>query len=74
MSKASYPPLSVEEASSTSTPVLVVSGEKDPVLGRGPRLAEAIGNGEYFEVSGADHFSLAVYLETREKVARFLMA
>jgi pimeloyl-ACP methyl ester carboxylesterase len=74
MSKASYPPLSVEEAFSITTHVLVVSGEKDPVLGRGPRLAEALGNGEYLEVAGADHFSLAVDLSIREKVAGFLIA
>jgi pimeloyl-ACP methyl ester carboxylesterase len=74
MSKANYPPLSVEDASSITTPVLVVSGEKDPVLGRGPRLAETLGNGEYLEVAEADHFSLAVDLSIREKVAGFLIA
>lgn len=73
MSKASYPPLTVEEAASIGTPVMVVSGEKDPVLGRGPRLADALGNGKYLEVAGADHFSLAVDPSTREKVASYLM-
>jgi len=72
MSEASYPPLPVEEASSITTPVLVVSGGEDPVLGRGPRLSEALGNAEYFEVPGADHFSLAVDPVAREKVVNFL--
>jgi len=74
LAKASYPPLPVEEASSIDVPELVVSGEKDLVLGRGPRLADALGTGEYLEVAGADHFSLAADLGTREAVARYLTA
>jgi pimeloyl-ACP methyl ester carboxylesterase len=74
MSKASYPPLLVEEASSIGTPVLVISGENDLVLGRGPRLADALGNGNYLEVAGADHFSLAADPSTRVSVVNYLTA
>lgn len=70
--KASYPALTVEEASSIHTPTLVVSGENDPVLGRGPRLADALAHGEYVEIAGADHFSLAADADTRATVARYL--
>ena len=70
--QASYPPLSVEQAAAIRTPILVVSGENDPVLGRGPRLASSLGNGEYLEVAGADHFSLAVDVGTQAAVGSFL--
>lgn len=56
--QAEYPPCSERQARSITAPVLVVSGELDPVLGRGPRLAKAIPHGTYVEVSGADHFAL----------------
>lgn len=74
LSKASYPPLSAEQASAIDTPVLVVSGESDPVLGRGPRLAAALGQGNYLEVAGADHFSLAVDAGVQAAVASFISA
>lgn len=70
--RASYPPLTVEELSSIDTPTLVVSGEKDSVLGRGPRLADALACGEYLEIGGADHFSLATDAGTKAAVARYL--
>ena len=38
-------------------PTLVISGQNDLVLGQGPRLAQALGQGKYVEVPGADHFS-----------------
>jgi len=52
--------------------VLVVSGERDPVLGRAPRLAQALGRGRYLEVAGADHFALAADAGTQAAVAQFL--
>ena len=70
---ASYPPLSVEDASRIEVPVLVVSGERDSVLGRGPRLAQALARGRYLEVAGADHFALAADRSTQMAVAEFLM-
>ena len=56
---APYPACSLENAATIEVPVLVVSGECDPVLGRGPRLAQAIPQGRYVEIPGADHFMLA---------------
>lgn len=70
--QASYPALSVEQAAAIRTPTLVVSGENDPVLGRGPRLASSLGNGEYLEIAGADHFSLAADVGTQAAVGSFL--
>ncbi len=72
LTRAKYPPLSAAEAASIKTRVLVVSGEHDPVLGRGPRLAKALSHGEYFEVAGADHFSLAADANVQNMVAVFV--
>ncbi|SPE28786.1 putative Non-haem bromoperoxidase BPO-A2 [Burkholderiales bacterium] len=68
----SYPPMSIEDAARIRSAVLVVSGENDRVLGRGPRLAACLGHGQYLEVAGADHFSLAADAATQAAVARFL--
>jgi pimeloyl-ACP methyl ester carboxylesterase len=70
--QAEYPHVPEEEAGSISIPTLVVSGEHDKVLGRGPRLAGALGRGEYLEVEGADHFSLAADSQVKAAVAGFL--
>jgi len=70
--QASYPPLSIALASSIQQPVLVVSGEHDPVLGRGPRLAEAFPNGTYMEIPKADHFSLAASSRVKKAIAEFM--
>lgn len=70
--EASYPPLSIGEAQSIKHPVLVVSGDRDQVLGHGRRLAAALGNGRYLEVEGADHFSLAADESVKDAVAGFL--
>lgn len=72
--EARYPPLSVAEAQGIQHPTLVVSGDNDKVLGRGPRLASALGNAEYLEVAGGDHFSLAADEAVKEAVATFLAA
>ena len=70
--KADYPPLSIEFASKIHVPVLVVSGEKDPVLGQGPRLAEALPNGEYLEIPKADHFNLAAKSNVKNAIVDFI--
>ena len=70
--QASYPPLSIALASSIQQPVLVVSGENDPVLGKGPRLAEALPNGRYMEIPKADHFSLAASSRVKKAIAEFM--
>jgi pimeloyl-ACP methyl ester carboxylesterase len=72
--EARYPPLSLDDARSITHPVLVVSGDSDRVLGRGPRLAGALGKARYLEVAGADHFSLAADATVQEAVADFLQA
>ena len=70
--EARYPPLSVAAAHAIKHPVLVVSGDNDRVLGRGPRLAGALGNARYLEVAGADHFSLAADGTVQDAVANFI--
>jgi len=56
--QANYPAATRQELQAIAAPVLVVSGERDLVLGRGASLAEAIPLGEYLEVAGATHFDL----------------
>lgn len=70
--QGAFPPCTPEEAATIEVPVLVVSGEKDAVLGTGPRLAQSLAKGRYLEVAGADHFSLAVDETVQNEVAEFL--
>lgn len=72
--EADYPDCSGEIAATIEVPVLVVSGECDPVLGRGPRLAKAIRRGRYVEIPGADHFMLANNEKVQTTIADFLAA
>lgn len=72
LSRASYPAITTAQAADIDVPTLVISGEVDPVLGRGPRLAAALGRGEYLEIAGANHFALAMDPAVRAAVARFL--
>jgi pimeloyl-ACP methyl ester carboxylesterase len=72
LAQADYPPLSAAEAGAIPIPTLVVSGQNDLVLGRGPGLSKALGCGEYLEIEGADHFSLALAGEVKRHVAAFL--
>jgi pimeloyl-ACP methyl ester carboxylesterase len=70
--QANYAPLSTTDASAITIPTLVISGQSDRVLGRGPLLAQALGQGTYLEVPGADHFSLAVDASVKATVAHFM--
>jgi pimeloyl-ACP methyl ester carboxylesterase len=70
--QSEYPPLSVADARGITHSILVVSGDNDRVLGRGPRLASALGNAKYLEVPGADHFSLAADETVKDAVATFI--
>lgn len=72
LAQADYAPLSVTDASAIAIPTLVVSGQNDLVLGRGPRLARTLGQGQYLEVPDADHFSLAADPSVKAAVAHFL--
>lgn len=72
LAQASYPALSTTDAATITVPTLVVSGQSDMVLGRGPLLAKALGQGQYLEVPGADHFSLAEDASVKAAVAHFM--
>jgi pimeloyl-ACP methyl ester carboxylesterase len=69
---ANYPPLSIDLASKIQLPILVVSGENDPVLGQGPRLANTLPKGTYIEIKRADHFNLAVMSEVKDVIADYI--
>lgn len=69
---ASYPALSEALAANIAVPTLVVSGDNDSILGQGPRLAAALGNGRYLEIKAADHFNLALLPEVKNVIAEFL--
>jgi len=72
MARGDFTPCAPEEAASIDAPVLVVSGENDPVLGTGARLAHAFPKGRYVEIPGADHFSLAIDETVQSEVVDFL--
>jgi len=72
--RAHYPPCTPAEISHVRCPVLVVSGELDPVLGTGPRLAQALPHGRYLEIPGADTFNLTLNEQAQFAVADFLSA
>lgn len=72
LAQASYAPFAATDASAITIPTLVISGQCDPVLGRGPKLAQALGQGKYVEVPGADHFSLAADPDVKAAVAHFM--
>jgi len=72
LSLADYPPLTAAQAAAVTVPTLVISGEKDLVLGQGPALAAALGSGHYREIAGADHFSIATDPTVKAAVADFL--
>lgn len=67
-----FAPCTPAEVASIQIPVLVVSGENDPILGTGAHLAAALPRGVYREIAGADHFSLATDQAVQEMVAEFL--
>ncbi|MFZ1808573.1 MAG: alpha/beta hydrolase [Cyclobacteriaceae bacterium] len=71
-SKASYPSLTVEEVSEIRVPTLIISGEKDLVLGQGKLVANELVNGEYIEIKNADHFTLAVEPNTHQRAIEYL--
>jgi pimeloyl-ACP methyl ester carboxylesterase len=69
---ASMPASTSLKAGMVSVPVLVVSGELDPVLGQGRELAKSLPMGKYLEIAGADHFALAAHVQAQIAVADFL--
>ncbi len=70
---ANYPSMEIETVDTIQAPVLVVSGERDSVLGRAPMLAKSLSHGQYIEIAGAGHFDLAIDTKVQEAVAEFLL-
>jgi pimeloyl-ACP methyl ester carboxylesterase len=70
---AKYPYLSPKEAATIEIPTLIISAEKDLVLGRGPQLAQALTNGQYLEMKDQDHFTLGTKKNTRLSTIDFLL-
>ncbi|MEX2555881.1 MAG: alpha/beta hydrolase [Actinomycetota bacterium] len=68
-----FPPCSIEDVATIDVPVLVVSGDQDVVLGTGRRVTETLPRGNYLEVAGADHFTLAVNEDVQRAVADFVV-
>lgn len=71
-SLAEYPSLTPEEVSSISIPTLIISGEKDLVLGTGAETAKTLINGQYVEIPQADHFTLATDQRVHRAAVDFL--
>ena len=70
--RAEYPHCSAADLVRATMPILVVSAEKDPVLGRGVRLASTLPRGRYLEIPGVDHFQLATSEYAKNEVCWFL--
>jgi len=70
--RAECPPATSEQLAGVASPVLVISGERDPVLGQGPLLSQALPHGQYLQIPDADHFNLAVSEQAQVAVAKFL--
>lgn len=70
--RAEYPPATPNQLANVASPVLIVSGERDPVLGKGHLLRRSLPKGEYIEISDADHFMLAVSEQAQIVVTKFL--
>lgn len=70
--RGDYPAASAQTLAHIDTSVLVISGERDPVLGTGAQLAAALPQGRYLEIAGADHFQLSTDDRAQNAVADFL--
>lgn len=70
-SRGIYPSLSIKNTANIKNPILVVSGDCDPVLGQGPLMAESFPRGHYIEIKGADHFELSAHPEAQQKICSF---
>lgn len=70
--RAECPPATSKQLAGVAIPVLVVSGERDPVLGQGQLLSQSLPHGQYLQIPNADHFMLAVSEQAQIAVAKFL--
>lgn len=72
-SLGNYPHLTAEKTAEIDIPILIISGEKDLVLGQGLQVAQTLPKGEYLEIKGATHFTLATEKETHISTLKFLL-
>lgn len=72
-SQANYQHITAEKAAEIDIPILIISGEKDLVLGQGQKVAQTLPRGEYLEIKGANHFTLATEKETHVSTIEFLI-
>lgn len=70
--RAECPPATAAQLAGVASPVLVISGERDPVLGQGPRLSQLLPHGQYLQIPDTDHFMLAVSEQAQAAVAKYL--
>ncbi|MFT6216049.1 MAG: pimeloyl-ACP methyl ester carboxylesterase, partial [Roseivirga sp.] len=62
-----------EQVAKIETPTLIISGEKDLVLGTGQKVAQTLTSGEYVEIEAADHFTLALLKEAHQSTLNFFL-
>ncbi|TYA56694.1 alpha/beta fold hydrolase [Formosa maritima] len=72
MSLGKYSTLTAENAAEIKIPTLIISGEMDLVLGKGQKVAQALPNGEYLEIKGANHFELVTEKKAHKSTIKFL--
>jgi pimeloyl-ACP methyl ester carboxylesterase len=72
-SLAKYRPLTAQKVAEIYVPTLIISGQKDLVLGTGQKVAQALPNGKYLESKEATHFTLARERETHLSTITFLI-
>ncbi|WP_445957312.1 alpha/beta fold hydrolase [Yeosuana sp.] len=73
LSLGKYPPLTVQNAAEIEVPILIISGEKDLVLGKGQKAAQSLPQGEYLEIKDANHFELATDKKVHQSTIKFLI-
>ena len=52
---------------------MIISGEKDLVLGKGQKAAQSLPQGEYLEIKDANHFELATDKKVHQSTIKFLI-
>jgi pimeloyl-ACP methyl ester carboxylesterase len=72
-SLAKYRPLTAQKVAEIYVPTLIISGQKDLVLGTGQKVASTLLNGKYLEIKDATHFSLATEREVHLSSIQYLL-
>ncbi len=65
-------PLSDEELRSVENPVLICTGDQDPLARGGHELAARLGNGRFFNIAGRNHMNAVPARAFKEAAVRFL--